>query len=280
MHYGARLIRRFGNRPRTYGIALVAAVLPAISSAASLNIYLSNPGSQSTYISGATTENFNTLPLGIKSTPYASAIGTYQFSSTSHFAVLAADQYGGANGSDYVSVGVQSQSSTPVDLDLSRAANYFGFWWSAGDPNNGISFYYNTTLLTRITTATIVSLLSAHNGSVTAVNGSTYSKSSYYGNPNNGRDAGEPFAYVDVFAGGTEFNRIVFDNSGTSGSGFESDNHSVYFGSAGPNGASVFVENVPAVAVTGAEPASIVLSLLGLIGLAALGYKKLLPITT
>ncbi len=276
MRFCAWLIRIFAVRPRTYGIALAAVVLPAISSAASLNIYLSSPGSQSTYISGATTESFNTLPLGIKSTPYVSSIGAYQFSSTSHFAVLSADQYGGANGSDYVALGAQSHSSTPVDLDLVRPANYFGFWWSAGDVNNGISFYYNTTLLTRITTATIVSLLSAHNGTVTAVNGSTYSKSSYYGNPNNHLDASEPFAYVNVFAGGTEFNRIVFDNSGATGSGFESDNHSVYFGAAAPNGASVFVETVPAVAVNGVEPASLLLSVLGMIGLAAaVAWKKL-----
>ncbi len=279
MHDRARSIRAFGYRPSAYLIAVIAAVLPAICSAASLNIYLSSPGGQSTYISGATTETFDTLPLGIQSSPYVSAVGTYEFSSTSHFGVVAADQYGGANGSDYVALGAESRSSTPVDLNLTRAANYFGFWWSAGDVNNGISFYYNTTLLTRITTATIVSLLSAHNGSVTAVNGATYSKSSYYGNPNNRLDANEPFAYVDVFAGGTEFNRIVFDNSGSSGSGFESDNHSVYFGAAGPNGASVFVENVPAVAVNGPEPGSLLLSVLGVVGLAAMvARKKLSPL--
>ncbi len=211
------------------------------------------------------------MPLGIQSAPYASAIGTYQFSSTSHFAALAADQYGGANGSHYVSLGAQSHSTAPVTLQLNTPATYFGFWWSAGDANNGLSFYYNNTLLARLSTGDIVHLLTANNGVVTAVNGSTYAKGSYYGNPNNHLDTGEPFAYVDIFAQNTGFNRIVFDNSGTTASGFETDNHSIYLGAAEPNGASVFVENVPAVAVlVSPEPAT------ALTGLAALCVAVLL----
>jgi hypothetical protein len=45
---GSRLIGAFGNQPRANGIALMAVLLPVISSAASLNLYLSSPGAQST----------------------------------------------------------------------------------------------------------------------------------------------------------------------------------------------------------------------------------------
>ena len=50
----------------------------------------------------------------------------------------------------------------------------------------------------------------------------------YYGNPNNGGDPGEPFAYLN-FNGtdGTTFTSVVFSNNGTTGTGFEADNFSI-----------------------------------------------------
>ena len=255
--------------------ALAAATLPALTGAASLDVYLSAPGNQTTYIAGAKTETFNSLPLGRQSTPFNSAIGTYQFNSSSRFASLNADQYGGANGSRYVSLGVQSGSAMPVTLELTKAATYFGFWWSAGDPNNGLSFYYNDTLLTRLTTANIITILNANHGVVTALDGAQYARASYYGNPNNRLDANEPFAYVNIFAQNTGFNKIVFDNSGQLGSGFETDNHSVFTGAASPTPPSVFVESVPAIRVAFTpEPNTVALAGLSAFGLAFLLRRR------
>ncbi len=60
-------------------------------------------------------------------------------------------------------------------LDLDTNANYFGFWWSAGDINNSISFFENGVLLATFDTADIVSLLpNSPTGKDTAINGSTY----------------------------------------------------------------------------------------------------------
>ena len=51
--------------------------------------------------------------------------------------------------------------------------------------------------------------------------------SAYFGNPNNGLDSTQPFAYVNLVAtSGTVFNTVVFSNARID-SGFESDNHSV-----------------------------------------------------
>ena len=258
-------------------VLAVAAALPFAASAGSLGVYLSAPGVQSTYVQGATTETFDSLPTGIQTTPFDSAIGTYQFSSTDKFAVVNADSYGGANGSKYVSIGAQSGSSAPVTLDLKTPANYFGFWWSAGDVNNGLTFYYNNTLITRLTTADIVDILGGTSGHVTAINGVTYNSSQYYGNPNNSRDASEPFAYVNVIATNTGFNKIVFDNSGQTGSGFESDNHSVALGNIKPQTTSVFVESVPTIDLTvSPEPAPMALFGFGFLafGLRARWKKK------
>ena len=263
------------KNPALYLCAFAAALLPRSVSAASLNAFLSAPGVQSTYIVGAKTENFNALPPGVQATPYVSSIGTYLFSKTSGFAVVDAGKYGGANGSDYVSVGTQSESSVPVTLALKSPATYFGFWWSAGDPNNALSFYWDNTLLARVRTADVVGLLNASDGVVTAVDGKQYAKSRYYGNPNNGRDGGEPFAYVNVFADDTAFNKVVFDNSGTTSTGFETDNQSAYWGAVQPAGASMLVKKAPAVAITlTPEPASVALSGMGVLSFALLLRRR------
>ena len=192
---------------------------------ASFGIYLSPPTNQSSSIAGVTTETFNSLAVGNRTTAYTSAIGTYQTSASTPLAVLNADQYGGASGSKYVSIGAQSGTSAPVTLNLNGNYNYFGFWSSASDNNAGVSFYSGTTLLVRYSTTTLVSFLTAKN--LTALNGSTYKSSAYLGNPNNGLNAGEGFAYVNILAAGITFDRVMFDNSGVITSGFESDNHSI-----------------------------------------------------
>ena len=93
-------------------------------------------------------------------------------------------------------------------------------------------------------TGDITSLLKNPAGQVVALNGDTYSSSSYYGNPSAeflGQDSSEPFGYVSLVTTGFTFNEVVFSNIG--GSGFENDNNSVYSGSLDiPGDYSSFVE--------------------------------------
>jgi hypothetical protein len=136
-------------------------------------------------------------------------------------------------------------------LTLNSPSNYFGFWWSAGDASNVLTFYSAGQLVATFTTAQIVTLIpNDPNTTVTAINGSTYNTDKYYDNPNGG-DASEPFAYVDFIATGLTFDQIGFSNS--LGSGFESDNHSVASNVTGPPITDVIIENVPLAAP---EPAS------------------------
>jgi len=223
--------------------AFVLCLFNAASQASQIGVYLSAPTNQSSTVSFAngvtsTTETFNSGNGRYSS--YTSAIGTY----TGNILIQAADQYGGANGSNYMTFGAQNSSSSPVTLTLSTAANYFGFWWSAGDANNGITLYSAGTKLVHLSTADITSLLSGPK--VTAINGQQYNSSQYFCNPNNtSQDCGEPFAYVNLIAGaGVTFDTIVFDNSNTTGSGFESDNHTVANGTAILPNTSVVVENL------------------------------------
>ncbi len=205
------------------------------ASAQTLVAYIEAPDAQTSSFaasSGAETETFNSLPLGDQTSPYSSAIGTFQFSSTAQGDIIAADQYGGANGSQYMAFGSQSKTSAPITINLNGNYNYFGFWFSAGDANNGITLYNGSTQYARFSTANILTLLSGTQ--VTALNGTKYNSSSYFGNPNGtNEDTGEPFAYVEIVSTTGTFNKIVLDNSGTTNTGFESDNDTVYYGSTG-----------------------------------------------
>jgi hypothetical protein len=233
---------------------LWAATLGALSAHAStIAVYISPPSVESSEVAGTTVATFDSLAPGNLTTPYASPIGTYNTSITSPFHVNAADQYGGATDfsnpttpTNYFVIGAQSGTSATVSVTLSKEADYFGFWWSAGDANNGISFYSGNFLLARFTTGTLLTLLNGGVGQVTATNSTKYNTSAYYGNPNvpSGRNTGEPYVFVDIVATGTFFDRIVFDNSSTTSSGFESDNHTVTSAPVTLSGDHVFVSNL------------------------------------
>jgi hypothetical protein len=254
---------------QTVRIVLLLSVSVALLPGASISLSISAPGEQATFVGSALTETFNSPALGIRTTSFNAAIGVYQLNTNSALAILAANQYGGANGSNYVSLGAQSATYTPVSLQLNASYNYFGFWWSAGDRNNGLSLYDGDQFLARISTADITNRLSPTTGQVQAVNGSFYNNSLFYGNPNDlTQNTGEPYAYVSLIATGVTFNRIVFDNSGTTGTGFESDNHSVYFGSISVPGTSVLISYTPTAVP---EPATFALCGAALL---ALGYTR------
>ena len=98
-------------------------------------------------------------------------------------------------------------------------------WWPAGDANNTLAFYDPANnLLGNYTVASILSGL----------------PSTYLGNPNNGLDAAEKFAYLDFTTLGSDsIGKVVFGNSGSVGSGFEMDNFSVTDRQITPPGNSV-----------------------------------------
>ncbi len=172
-------------------------------------------GSFNTTLSGTSVENFNNLSIGDNYNVNWSGVGTID-----QVSVLNANQYGGApydNGTGASPYAVQSASSAlggiqTTTLTLNNSSSYFGLYWSAGDPNNSISFYNGNTLVGSFSTASLMDKL----------------PSSYNGNPNyagpfGGLDPNEPFGFINFYAGtGTEWNKVVL--SDTASSGFESDN--------------------------------------------------------
>jgi hypothetical protein len=237
-------------RAITSSIAIFALSLLGLHNAAAqtLMAYIESPDSQtSTFagVTGAETETFDTDTLGDQSAFLPTAVGTFEFSPTAQGDILVADQYGGANGTQYMSFGAQSGTSAPITIVLNKPANTLGFWFSAGDANNGITLYSGGTQFARFSTADIISLLSG--STVTSLSGSVYASSAYLGNPNGANeDSGEPFAYVQIIASST-FDTIVLDNSGTTGTGFETDNFTVASGTFTAPGTDVFVGTFAAV---------------------------------
>ena len=135
--------------------------------------------------------------------------------------VIPVDQYGGAGGTGNYPV-TFSSSGYSVDLstNLAGGVTYFGFWLSALDAGNNVSFFSNNALLFTFSAS------NARN----FINGLPNS-SAYYGNPNSGQflgqNSGEPYAFLNFYArGGTTFDRIVFAENPQQG-GYESDNHTV-----------------------------------------------------
>jgi len=217
----------------------LAALVVSGANASSLIAYLSAPGQTSSIIAGVQTETFNDPSLLSGVLTYDSPIGVYTALGPNYLSqtvtripVVAADQYGGADGSDYMYVGIrESGDASSVDVVFSQQVDYFGFWWSAGDPENTITIYDHGKLVAQFTTSEIIDLLDNLSGEVIALNGDTYSSSSYYGNPNPaylGKDSSETFGYVSLVASGFTFDEVVFGNIGPSG--FENDNNSIHVG--------------------------------------------------
>lgn len=129
--------------------------------------------------------------------------------------VNGADQYGGADGSGRYAVTFQSTGyEIRLSTSLAGGVNYFGYWLSALDANNVVTFYRGADALFEFTPADLLAMVSGH--------------AEYYGNPNAnfaGQNAGEPYAFVNFFDEGGYFDRIVFRQ--VAGGGYESDNHTV-----------------------------------------------------
>jgi hypothetical protein len=249
------------------GILWFAALAAFPAQASSIKIYISPPTVQSSEVAGATVENFDSMTPGNRTTSYTSLIGTYNATSSSPFDIITPDQYGGATDptnpttpTKYFTIGAQSGTSAPVSLTLKQPADYFGFWLSAADVNNGVSFYNGNLLLARFSTQTLITFLNGSGGSVTSIDKTkTYTTSAYYSDPNKpflGQNPSEPYVFVDFVATGVTFNKVVFDNSNSIGTGFESDNHTISSAPGEMSGDHVLVGDL---SVATPEPAAAIL---------------------
>lgn len=153
--------------------------------------------------------DFNDLSNGLNSNVSWDGVGSFD-----SLYVAPANVWGGAIDE---STGQASKFSwqgtnwTPKStLTLNENSSYFGFWWSAGDKNNQLTFYNDDAIVAQYTTQSMF--------------GSLNLSQDYYGNPLTGGNGGEPYAFINFFGDAeTSWNKIELTQLG--GGGFESDNY-------------------------------------------------------
>ena len=128
-----------------------------------------------------------------------------------------ANQWGGAEGSKFIT-NAAGQGSFQISVD--RDQKYYGFWWSAGDSYNKITFKNDGAEVAAFKTADLVNFINSSGVDDT---------SAYYGNPNGGYGnsghKNEPFAFVNVFFNDLTYDEIIIETMTDNGAAFESDNH-------------------------------------------------------
>jgi len=252
------------TRVRTTLVALTALVTalstalptaPATAQTPKFGFYLAPPFVQTPYYA-ATIQNFNEAFTAPSTSETVTTAQTWSGISeddgvTGSWQRKKGDQFGGAtrlvptnpgdaqddptegNRSEYAAAGL-------IDIRLAAPVSCLGFWWSAGDGNNGVTVYTDggTTRVATLTTAGLTTLLGTETSpnTVTAISGAPYNADAqYFGHPvgeQNPRDFKvQPYAYVHAIAsGGVTFDRIVLrdgNHPSPPSFGFEFDNFAV-----------------------------------------------------
>ena len=204
------------------------------------------------------TTNFGTSGAG------STITGTYTAGGGKGIQINSADQYGGAGGKgNYIVAFPNTPYSLTLNSDIKGGVNYFGYWLSALDKGNFVTFYgeQGQTLFTFNPQDVINAVNLSANPSL------------YYGNPNSsfkGQDKQEPFIFVNFFDTTGSFSKISFSEQ-NNGGGYKSDNHTVGNYETMGQGTVVNLTN----SVSGVpEPSTWAMMLLGFGGLGFAGYRR------
>lgn len=123
-----------------------------------------------------------------------------------------ADQYGGAGGTGKYAVTFSTAGySLALTSTNANGVNYFGYYLTALDAGNQLTFYKNGNLVYTFSAADALAGLS----------------SAYNGNPDqSGANGSQPYAFLNFYDTNGTFDQVVFQEN-PQGGGYESDNHTV-----------------------------------------------------
>lgn len=176
--------------------------------------------------------------------------------------------FNGGTGSDYPGVPFyNSGSARNFTVTFSgQPVKYVGFWWSAGNSGNVVTFYDSTGPIASLNTSELSAAdkLGASppadanwpggNGNVISIGGNSYPKGQYFGNPRFNTastpsptaDKGFQFVYLNLFlTGSAGATKVEF-----SGPGFEIDNLTTSTLEQTPDSSMVFISGVLGKTVT------------------------------
>ncbi len=209
-------------------------------------------------------ETFNSQPTHAYPSTITTSFGTSGVGSTitgvyssqgAGVQINNADQYGGAGGAGKYIVAFPSTPYTlSLSSDIKGGVNYFGFWLSALDKGNQVTFSdANQNTLFTFNPQDVINAINT-----------TANPKAYYGNPTNpwGQDKGEPFVFINFFDTTGSFSKVSFSEVNFGG-GYESDNHTVgHYATMGQGTTVPLTLSGPGVAGV-PEPASWALMILG-----------------
>lgn len=169
--------------------------------------------------SSSGTETFDSLGTG-SGQSFVTDFGTDGAITGSYSGVdiLGANQYGGSGGSgNFASTSTTSGYSLSLSTSNPEGINYFGFWLSALDSGNTLTFLREGTTVFSFTPTDVLALVS--------------SLPDYFGNPDapfTDQNSAQPYVFLNFYDTDNIFDQVVFSENPTVG-GYESDNHTVGF---------------------------------------------------
>jgi len=235
------------------GVASIAIAMAGASKADTFTLNYEAPGVQNSTATFSVkgVETFNTQSTGIQNivTDFGTngaITGTY-----TGVQINSADEFGGAGGTGNYAVAF---ASTPYTLTLTsnptldpQGINYFGYWLSALDAGNEVTFLNNGVVVGQLNPGQVTAAVSGN--------------SAYLGNPNapfSGDNGAQPYVFINFYDTDGTFNEVQFTETNAKDGGYESDNHTVGY--------------YTAVASAAPEPASWALMLVG-VGAAGAGLR-------
>ena len=172
-----------------------------------------DPAAYTTSLSGTSTITFDGLPNGGLTTDVVWTDGGQQIGVIDQVYTKIYDPFGGAGNpvqadSRYIMQSTRDGVPDTTTIHFDSPMAYFGFWWSAGDASNDVIFRLGDEVVAEFTTADIMAHLPPE----------------YNGNPRNGLNPDEAYAFLNFFGdANTVWDSVTFQNAHGSGSGFESD---------------------------------------------------------
>lgn len=169
-------------------------------------------------------ENFDSQPVNETGTTFTTDFNTGNVITGTYtdVQIYPAGEYGGAGGTgNFADTHSTAGYSLALSTTLPSGINYFGFWLSALDEGNLLTFYENGTEVYQFTPADLISLIGN-------------CPNAYCGNPSGtfaGQDSDQPYVFLNFFDTTGSFNEIVFSENPEVG-GYESDNQTVGFATA------------------------------------------------